>query len=413
MKEVIVIGGGPAGIFAALNASDDLIHVTIIDKNKEPLKKLLLTGNGKCNFWNQDQNLNHFHSDSKELLSSIFQKQHVEDVYEQILKMGIVPMNKDGYFYPYSMQSFTMKHAFLEEVKRKNIDFLLETEVLSIAKKDSKFEVVTSNGIYLADAVVLSTGSRAYPKTGSDGKGYVLASSLGHKMIPVNPSLVSLEMDESYLGSWAGVRSHVKVSYRGKMEEGEIQLTKNGISGICVFNISREVAIDLSSEKKPVVLIDFFPFTNSVGSFLDEQNKKVKNRNIGTLLEAILNYKLVDVLLKLCGISRDSFYSDLTKESKERLFQMLTSFPCKIVSTAGFESGQVCSGGVDLNEIYLDRMESKIVDGLFFAGETLDVDGDCGGYNLENAFVSGMLAGKGVLKKFTHSMKLVDFAFVK
>ena len=396
MKEVLVIGGGPAGIFAALNASDDLIHVTVIDKNKEPLKKLLLTGNGKCNYWNQDQDMSHFHSDSKELLSSIFQKQHMEDVYEQILKMGIVPMNKDGYFYPYSMQSFTMKHAFLEEAKRKNIDFLLETEVLSVAKKDSKFEVVTSHGIYFSDAVVLSTGSRAYPKTGSDGKGYVLASSLGHKMIPVNPSLVSLEMDESYLGSWAGVRSHVKVSYQGKMEEGEIQLTKNGISGICVFNISREVAIDLSSGKKPVVLIDFFPFTHSVGRFLDEQNKKVKNRNIGTLLEAILNYKLVDVILKQCGISKDCYYDHLSEKLKNRLIEMLSSFPCKIVSTAGFESGQVCSGGVALKELNIESLESSIVNGLFFAGEILDIDGDCGGYNLETAFVSGMMAGKGV-----------------
>ena len=396
MKEVLVIGGGPAGIFAALNASGDLIHVTVIDKNKEPLKKLLLTGNGKCNYWNQDQDLSHFHSASKELLSSIFQKQHVEDVYEQILKMGIVPMNKDGYFYPYSMQSFTMKHAFLEEAKRKNIDFLLETEVLSIAKKNSKFEVVTSHGIYFSDAVVLSTGSRAYPKTGSDGKGYVLASSLGHKMIPVNPSLVSLEMDESYLASWAGVRSHVKVSYHGKMEEGEIQLTKNGISGICVFNISREVAIDLSSGEKPVVLIDFFPFTNSVESFLDEQNKKVKNRNIGTLLEAILNYKLVDVILKQCGISKDCYYDYLSEKFKNRLIKMLSSFPCKIVSTAGFESGQVCSGGVALKELNIESLESTIVSGLFFAGEILDIDGDCGGYNLETAFISGMMAGKGV-----------------
>ena len=396
MKEVIVIGGGPAGIFAAMHASSESVHVTVIDKNKEPLKKLLLTGNGKCNFWNEDQDFIHFHSDEKEILKSLFCKENIDEAFQKILKTGIVPIHKDGYLYPYSMQSFTVKHAFLEETKLCNIDFLLETEVLSVAKNQEVFEVETTKGKQKCDALIIATGSRAYPKTGSDGKGYELASSFGHAIIKVNPSLVSLEMNEKYLNDWAGVRSHVKVSYLGKEEEGEIQLTKNGISGICVFNLSREVAVDLGLGKSPVVDICFLPFVDSVSSFLEEQNRKVKGRDIGTLLEAILNYKLVDVLLKLCGIPRDSSYSDLTKVSKERLFQMLTSFPCKIVATAGFESGQVCSGGVSLNELDMNTLESTLVKGLFFAGEVLDIDGDCGGYNLETAFISGMVAGKGV-----------------
>lgn len=413
MKEVIIIGGGPSGLFSSFFAANKYFHVTVIDKNKDVLKKLLLTGNGKCNFWNKDQNLQHFHSNNQEVLDKIFNEENVECAYDYLLKMGIVPICMENYIYPYSMQSFTMKHAFLEEAKFNNIDFLLETEVLSVEKKKNKFEVSTSKGNYIADAVVLATGSKAYPKTGSDGKGYEIAYSMGHDIIKVEPSLVGLSMDCNYLNEWAGVRSHVKVSYKEKSEEGEIQLTKNGISGICTFNISREVARDLSFGKKPVVSINFLPFTNDTEKFLEDQNRKVNNRNIGNILEAILNYKIVNVLLKECNIKRDSFYDDLSEKQKKRLVMVLSNFSCKIVDTFGYESGQVCSGGIPLSEIKLESMESKIVEGLFFAGEILDIDGDCGGYNLENAFISGMIAGKGVKNFFIHTMRLVDFAFDK
>ena len=417
MKEVVVIGGGPAGIFAALYAASNHVHVTLLEKNNEPLKKLLLTGSGKCNFWNQDQDLKHFHSESS-FLAKIFNKENFDEVYKIILGMGIIPICKENYMYPYSMQSFTVKHAFLEEVRLKNIDFELNCEVLLVSKNDSDFEIMTNKGKYKADAVVLCSGSRAYPKTGSDGKGYELASNLGHSIVPVLPSLVGLEMSEIFLNDWAGVRSHVKVSLveNGHViisDEGEIQLTRTGISGICVFHLSRQVARGLFKHQDEMVEINFLPFVSDVKTFLDEQNQIVKNRDIGTLLEAILNYKIVDVILKRCNIKRNSFYAFLSKEEKDKLIAMLSAFPCKIIGTKGFDSSQVCSGGVCLDEIDLSRMESKIVKGLFFAGEVLDIDGDCGGYNLETAFISGMIAGKGVLNYFIHSMKLVDFAFQK
>ena len=413
MKEVLVIGGGPSGLFAALYASRESIHVTVIDKNKEPLKKLLLTGNGKCNFWNQDNRLKHFHSDYDTALEHIFDASHLEEAYNSILKMGIIPFCKEQYFYPYSMQSFTVKHAFLEEAKQRNIDFVLNTEVINISKGENSFEVETSSCTYKADAVVIATGSKAYPKTGSSGKGYDFASSFGHRIVPVEPSLVALEMQDSFLRDWAGIRSHVKVSYQEFEEEGEIQLTSSGISGICVFQLSRYVARDLFKHQKVTVFIHFLPFALDVLSFLKEQNENVPNRSIGNLLEAVLNYKLVDVLLKRCGIDKNNYLSSLSDKEVQCLVNMLSSFPCEIVGTKGFDSAQVCSGGVCLEEIDFHTMESKLVERLFFAGEVLDIDGDCGGYNLETAFVSGMLAGMGIVQSFVHSMRLVDFAFTK
>ena len=407
MKQVIVVGGGPSGVLAALYSRRDDVIVTVIDKNKEPLKKLLLTGNGRCNFWNKDQNLKHFHSKREDVIKEIFTEKNLNEVYNYILKMGIVPFYKDNYAYPYSMQANTMKYALLEEAKQKNIVFKAEEEVLSIKKSGECFVVESTKGKYMADAVILATGSKAYPKTGSDGSGYDISLTFHHSIVDVHPSLVGLEMKEPFLRDFAGVRTqaHVTLYEDGKKiseESGEIQLNDTGISGICIFNISREVSIGLSKHKKEVVKINFMPFTNSVLHFLEKQNEKVTNRDIGSLLEVILNYKLVNVILKRCKIKREETFSELSSLKKQELASMIAEFPCEITGTKGFEYAQVCSGGIDLEDVYLDRMESKIVDGLFFAGELLDVDGDCGGYNLENAFVSGMLAGKGVLKKFTN-----------
>ena len=251
----------------------------------------------------------------------------------------------------------------------------------------------------------MATGSKACPKTGSDGNGYTLTESFGHTVVPVLPSLVPLKTKGKFLKEWSGIRTDVNISLyvdgvKLKEEYGEIQLTDYGISGICVFNLSSLANINLAKERKVLVKINFIPWVVSINTFInfiDNQYNKNK-KDIMSLLEGILNYKLVSVLLKEIGVSIDTTFDDLTSNDLEKIYKQLSQFELEIIGSQDYDKAQVCSGGVSLLEVDMNTMQSKLVDDLYFTGEILDVDGDCGGYNLAFAWVSGMIAGKEVLK---------------
>ena len=249
------------------------------------------------------------------------------------------------------------------------------------------------------DKVILACGSKCAPKTGSDGIGYDLAKSFSHTVVMPRPSLVQLYSDASFLKEWNGVRSEAEVTLQIdkneiKKEGGEIQLTKNGISGICVFNISRSVKEALDHHRKVEVKINFFPDCDDVFSFLEKRSSLIKEVPLDVFLEAIIPYKLAFVLLKCAHLSSNMTWNVLKPEEKRDLVSVLTAFTIKIVDTNSFAEAQCCSGGVSLDEINLDTMESKLVSNLYIIGELLDVDGDCGGYNLGFAWLSGIKCGK-------------------
>ena len=224
---------------------------------------------------------------------------------------------------------------------------------------------------------------------------------MGHSVINPLPALVQLKTTGNYLKEWKGIRTDVKVSlYENdqfiKEETGEIQLTDYGISGICVFNLSRYVSIGLSQSKKEEVKINFLPFLNSEEqklSMLFKNNYPIKEQ-----LEGILNNKLVDVILKQTNINENKTYSALSSYEQNLLTKYLTEFKISVIGTNSFDQAQICTGGIPLTEINTTTMESKIIKDLYIVGELLDVDGDCGGYNLSFAWISGILAGKGSRK---------------
>ena len=401
MKEIVIIGGGPSGIVCALHAKRKNNEVIILEKNKELLKKLLITGNGKCNYFNDEIILDNYESTNKEQLEDIITNENIDKVRDFFDRIGIIPKIKNGYWYPYSNQATTIKEQLELELRNKNIKVYLDSEVKSVTKEKDKFIIKYNNEVIKCDVVVVSTGSKAYPKTGSDGFGYDLLKYFGHTIIKPLPALVQLETKNKYK-DWSGVRTDVELElfeddkYISK-EKGELQLTEYGISGICVFNLSNKLVRGLDEGKKEVIKISFVPLiTNPISIWLNNYNKKNENKTIKELLEGFLNSKIVKVLLKFNNIDENTKYNELNNEMKIKLINSLRFFKMEIKDTKGFDNSQICNGGVSILEVNSNTFESLKVKGLYIVGELLDINGNCGGYNLINCWISGILSGTNI-----------------
>lgn len=397
MSKVVVIGAGASGIIASLKAKENN-DVILIDGNNTCGKKILVTGNGKCNYWNSFININNYYTDNYEVLESILK--YNKEVLNYLYSIGIYPKIKNNYYYPLSGTSSSIKEILNNELKRNNIKVLYNTRVINVDKKDNLYYIETNNELIKADKVIVSTGSMAYSKFGSDGFGYEIAQKFNHKINPVLPALVSLNSNDSLVKNWHGIRCDVKLSLiidnkLVKEESGEIQLTDKGISGICTFNISSLVSKSLNNNKDVIVNINFVPSIDNFKEFFIKRNKELKNRNIYELLESILNYKLIDIILKKSNINKDVYWNNLSNKKKEDLINNIVNFKLHIDSTNTYEFAQVCTGGISLNEIN-NNMESIYNKNLYFTGEVLDVDGICGGFNLAFAFITGYIAGSSV-----------------
>ena len=399
MDRIVIIGAGASGILAGIYAKNSNNEVIILEKNNKPLKKLLITGNGKCNYFNENFNIDKYSSEDIKSLSNVITIENKNEVLNFFDSIGIIPRIKNGYYYPSSNQAYSIYNALLKEAEVKGVKIKTESSVIDI-KKENKFIIALENEKIECDKVIISTGSKAYPKTGSDGDGYNFAKKFNHSVNKVYPALVQLTSNDKILKELDGVRVDVKVTLfkdnkKIKEEIGELQFTKEGLSGICIYNLSIKTNI---GDVVSINLLNDFNIYNSEDfvSIFEERNNIVKNRSITELLEGYLNYKIVNAVLKKCNIDSSKGYSKLTKEEKILLGKMLTNLQIKIEGTKDYNSSQVCGGGISLKEVNMDTFESKLVSGLYFTGEVLDVVGECGGYNLGFAFISGMLAGKSV-----------------
>ncbi len=400
MKEVVIVGGGSSGLTAAITAARNGKDVTIIERNNKCGKKILITGNGRCNFWNTDENLSHFHSSNSNLLKEFITDERKNSILKFFDSLGLAYKTKNGYYYPFSNQAFTVENALLSECKKLNIKIINDITVEKIIKKDC-FIINPDKEKITAKNIIIATGSKAAPKTGSDGLGYEISKSLGHNIITPLPSLVQLKADEPYFKNWSGIRTDVKVNLLInhkyiKSETGEVQLTNYGLSGICIFNLSGEAAKALNQNKNVIISINFIPFASNPKTFLQTLNKNSYHKTISELLEGILHYKLVDIIIKKTHLKRDLLLNTLTDNELNNLIKTLTDFQIEILDTHTLDHAQVCSGGIPLTEINSKTLESLKVKNLYFTGEIIDIDGDCGGYNLGWAWMSGIIAGKNV-----------------
>lgn len=401
MSKVVVIGGGVAGMIAAIRASLKN-EVILLEGNDKCGKKILLTGNGRCNYWNENISIDSYHTDNLKKLEEIISSSNQKEVLTFLEKMGLFPRIKNGYYYPFSNQASSVRNLLTRELEKRNVEVVYQ-KVKHISKQEHYFLIDTSKQTFVSDYVILATGSTASPKTGSDGSGYLLAKSLGHTISEVTPALVPMKANESCLKDWEGVRTDSKVSLiveKKKVAEelGEIQLTNYGISGICVFNLSGLASKNLKLGKKVEVEINFLPFLNvSFYEWFSERNQRIPNHSVEDLLESIFPYKLLLVLLKKAGINRNDYWNRLPEDKKEKLSSLVSNFPLEITDVESFDRAQVATGGVPLNEINPNTMESLLCSGCYLTGELLDVDGKCGGFNIAFAFMSGYLAGRSVV----------------
>ncbi|MBQ3474574.1 MAG: aminoacetone oxidase family FAD-binding enzyme [Bacilli bacterium] len=381
MKKIVIIGGGVSGLVSALTVKDDNNEVIILEKNEMIGKKILVTGNGRCNFLNDDFSINHFHSVEEDDISRFINEDDKDLVLDFINKLGIEYKVKNGYYYPFSNKAQTIREALEYEVNEKGIKTICNYDVNSIKKVNNTFVI---NDDINCDYVIISAGSKSYRQIG----GYDLVKKLGHSVTNLYPSLVQVTAKGDYFRKLNGIRTDVKVSiYDGdkliKEEDGELQLTDYGISGICVFNISRFVSL----LDNPKVRINFLPFTNDPEKYLSSRPRL----SVYYMLSRIINEKLARILIDNSNIDRNSCYSDLDIFSKERLLDNLCRFEVVVTGTKSFDNSQVTAGGVKLSEIN-DNFESKLVPNLFITGELLNIDGDCGGYNIAFAIISALKA---------------------
>ena len=406
MKKVVIIGGGASGLISSIFAKNKDNEVIILERNSICGKKILATGNGRCNYWNEDQNLRHYNSTSKNLLEKIITLDNQKQIMTLFNRIGIVPKIKNGYYYPTSNQAISIRNALVTEATKLGVKIYQDALVDKVTYSNNKYIVEFNNKKIIADSLIIATGSKASPKTGSTGIGYTLAKSLGHTIIEPLPALVQLVGQGKYFTSWDGIRSDVNVSLYAankfiKEETGEIQLTNYGVSGICIFNLSRFASAYLKENKKVEVVINFLPWLKEDAiTYFDKRTSLMPSRTIFELLEGLLNNKLLNTFLSILKLDESRKWTNMSKQEKINLINILTNFHLPIIDTKSFDNAQVCSGGVDLSEINPNTMESLINKNLYIVGELLDVDGDCGGYNLSFAWISGMLAGKsiGVIK---------------
>ena len=397
--KVIVIGGGASGIIAAIKASE-VSDVTIIEGNSKIGKKILVTGSGRSNFWNESISEKNYNEESHELLKEILPIK--DEVFNFLTNsLGITPTNKNGYLYPRSKTASSITTVLEKRIKRNNIEVIYDLKVTKITTENNNIKIeLSDNTTMTCDKLIIATGGKAASKTGSDGSGYNLLKELDIEVTPVLPALVPLIINDKTRLDWSGVGTDAKLSvYENnkiiKEELGELQLTNTGISGIVTFNISGLIASLLENKKQFEVYIDFLPEIEDISTFLDEKNKNANPKNIEELLETMINYKLLNSLISNCRINKNQKWTELSQEDKKKLISTLKKYKINISSTEDFEKAQVTRGGVCLNEI-TSNFSLKKYPNIKVIGETLNVDGICGGYNLAFAFISGYIAGSSI-----------------
>lgn len=401
MRHVAVIGGGAAGMMAAITAAREGVKVTILEHKDRIGKKILSTGNGRCNFTNTFQTPACYRSDNRDFAWNIIQKFNVEKTISFFKELGIYPKDRNGYLYPYSDQAAAILEVLQIEIAKLDICVMTEINVLDIQPVKRGIRVTTDKKTITVDSVILACGSKAAPVTGSDGSGYQLAKLLGHRIVPVLPALVQLRCAEKFYKSISGVRVQGTVEIYADdislaSDTGEIQLTNYGISGIPVFQVSRYAAKAIYQKRSVTAVLNFMPDMNKDEflSFLQERITLCPHKTLDEFFTGIFPKKLCELWIRLSRLPKEMRVSDLSGEQLEKLVLLIQHLRTHITETNAFEQAQICCGGVDTTEINPDTLESNYVPGIYFAGELLDVDGICGGYNLQWAWSSGFVAGK-------------------
>ena len=396
-QNIIVIGGGASGILAAIIARRNQANVTILERNIKIGKKILATGNGRCNFTNATATENDYNH--PEFVSKAFQAFSPVKTFAFFEELGIAPKVEDlGKAYPLSEQASSIVDVLVYELDRLGVKIVTEAYVKEIKKSNNLFTVFLDNGnTYTADKVIVCTGGKAMPSSGSDGSGYQLAKTLGHHTTHIFPALVKLKLDSPYLKHLDGVKfpGRVELIHRNLVlqeEQGDILFTKSGISGPTILQLSRKANAFLAQKEEvwvKVILVNLLTRKD-----VEKRLSLSLNKPIDFSLVGLIHKKIIPSILKEAGIHNPSMLvSSVPNKEKNKLVNLLFDWRFLVKESHGFEDAQVTAGGIQISEIDRETMESKLVKGLYFTGEIIDIDGLCGGYNLQWAWSSAYLAG--------------------
>ena len=387
MKKVVIIGGGASGMMAAIQAARTGAAVTLLEHNEKPGKKILATGNGRCNLTNLVQEPSRYRSSQPDFPWKIITQYPLEDTLAFFSELGIYTKDRNGWVYPYSDQAAGVAQVLELEARHQKVKIKTTEEVTDILREDGQYLVKTATWQYPCDSVIISCGSSASNVEGSSTTGYELAEKLGHTVVKPLPSLCGIRGKDNYYAKWAGSRMDGRITLEidGKTvgeEQGEILFTEYGISGIGVFQLSRYAVRGTDEGKIATYHLDLMPQLTKeelVKLLLDRQQAG-SYKNPQELLIGLLPRKMIDVLVK-------------KTYEPEKIAERLKDWQVPVKGAYALQQAQICSGGVDPREL-TEQLESRLHPGIYFTGEVIDVDGPCGGYNLQWAWSSGAVAGR-------------------
>lgn len=401
--DVAIIGSGPAGLFTALNI-DKSANVYLFEKNDIPGRKLLMAGAGMCNFTHSGDIREFYdkYGDEKKFLRTAFSKCSNGDVINFFAERGLESEeDKNGKIFPVTRKSKDVLNILLEECRKKGVNFRYNESVIKITQEDGKFQIITSKGEYSFDKVVIATGGKSYPTTGSSGDGYKFAEMLGHTVINIRSALTAVTIKNYIFSEIAGLSFADKKIFLFRKEkkikewQGDILLTNKGVSGPGILDNSRYM------ENGDVIKVNFADTSEEKAR--DEFLNCVKNDGKQGVKRYLKNYGLSENMMKIIMeksmLNMESKIAEVSKESRELLIKMITAHPFEIESIDGFNCAMATAGGVSLKEVNSKTMESKIKQGIYFTGEVLDIDGNTGGYNIQAAFSTGYLAAMDINSK--------------
>ncbi|MBL0059403.1 MAG: aminoacetone oxidase family FAD-binding enzyme [Elusimicrobia bacterium] len=400
---VLVVGGGAAGMMAALAAAGRGAHVTVLERMDKVGKKILVTGNGRCNITNTRQELFRYHGAPPEFVESVLRSFPVSKTMEFFKALGLECVEEEeGRVYPSCGQASAVLSVLRFEMERRNVRVHGGAEVHRLAFDGHAFRAETKDGrMFAAARVIVAAGGKASPQLGSNGSGFELVKALGHRVLPTFPVLVQLNLNAPFLAEAEGVRFNgaAAVVSQGQVrrkETGEIQLTDYGASGIPILDLSRAAGECLLHKREAFLELSLFP-DRSPQTLWEEVQKRLASRSDETIERALLGLvhsDLLPPLIQAAGYKNKHVPCHLSSAKNARnLADLLTCWKVPITGTQPWSRAHATAGGVDSSEINPVTLESKVLPGLFLAGEIVDVDGDCGGYNLQWAWSSGAVAG--------------------
>ena len=389
--EILIVGGGASGLMAALAASENEENrITIVERQSRIGRKLLCTGNGRCNLTNTGASLSNYHGQNSSFPSCALDNFPPSATLDFFRSLGLVCQEQyGGRVYPLSDSANSVLDVLRFACQARGIDIQTDTTITRAAFSNGTFYCFTDKRVFKSDRLIIACGGKAGGKVGGTDYGYRLLKAFGHHCTKLYPALVPIIVREEYPKSLKGIRADVEITLNGIHSRGELQFTENGISGPAAFDISREAAVNGGE-----ISVDFL--TGDIADILEMRRQNLPDMECANILNGIVHNRLSIVLVKYCNIKPSARVSSLTDNDIYALTKACRDFRLHVKDVGSFDNAQITVGGIDTSEFSEKNMESKLIPGLFACGEVLDVDADCGGYNLQWAWSSGYLAGKNV-----------------